>query len=289
MHKNINSCGVLDCSGKYKGHGLCRLHLERFNATGSTDAPVKKCCSVAGCDLKHFGIGFCLKHWKRFKKHGHTDGPEPRACISCGNSFTPPNKQPHAKACSIKCRNNFEYAKRKATEPSKACQGCGTLFNPLLPITVFCSRECGAAHTVQVRTKEKTCVDCGKLFTTSGRHPACTECSYERRLVRVRARNKVRRYLRRGAAGPTHENKDWLRLVARHDGLCAYCGINKTEHRDHVVPIARGGTDSIGNILPACAPCNLSKGSSLLIEWKYRVLNGRRKKTKTDSASINRR
>lgn len=289
MQKLINSCGVLNCDGKYKGHGLCRLHLERFKATGSTDAPVKKFCSVDGCESKHAGNGFCSKHLKRFQKHGHTDGVLPRDCISCGIKFTPPNKQPHAKACSVKCRNNFEYAKRKAAEPSKACQGCGTLFNPLLPTTVFCSRECGAAHTVEVRTKEKLCVDCGKSFITSGRHSTCTECSHERMLVRVRARNKVRRYLRRGADGPTHTAGDWASLLARHNGMCAYCGKNKAEHRDHVTPIAKGGTDSIGNILPACAPCNLSKGSSLLIEWKNRINNDRRKKAKTDSAPINRR
>ncbi len=251
--------------------------------------PLKKSCSVAECDAKHYGKGFCLKHLKRIQKTGTTNGAQPRPCISCGKEFTPPNKQPHAKACSVKCRNNFEYSKRKATEPSKACQGCGTLFNPLLPITKFCSRECGAAHTVKARTKEKTCCDCGVLFTTSGSKPICVECSYKRRLLRVHARNKVRRYLRRGADGPTHTAGDWAGLLARHSGMCAYCGKNKAEHRDHVTPIAKGGTDSIGNILPACAPCNLSKGSSLLIEWKNRINNDRRKKAKTDSAPINNR
>jgi 5-methylcytosine-specific restriction endonuclease McrA len=266
MENEIKTCGVLSCDGKYKALGFCRLHWERFKRTGTTEGREKKTKTPRAAKVA-----------------------EPRACISCGKEFRPPNRHPHAQACSVKCRNVLEYSKRKAAEPSKPCERCGTLFNPLLPITRFCSRECGAAHTVEVREKEKTCTDCGKVFRTNARHSTCEACSYERRLVRVRARNKVRRYLRRGAAGPTHENKDWLRLVARHDGLCAYCGVNKTEHRDHVVPIARGGTDSIGNILPACAPCNLSKGSSLLIEWKYRVLNGRRKKTKTDSASINRR
>lgn len=244
----------------------------------------KKLCSVDGCDGKHLGLGYCLKHWKRFKKTGSTDGVQPRDCIACGKAFTPHEKQPHAKTCSVKCGNTVSYAKRKELEPSKPCISCGTLFNPLLPVTKFCSRECGAAHTVIARTVDKTCADCGNVFSSNNRHVTCESCSKERRLVRVRARNKVRRYLRRGADGATHTLGDWVGLLARYGGMCAYCGINKAEHRDHVTPIARGGKDSIGNILPACAPCNLSKGSSLLIEWKARLKNDIRKKTKTDCA-----
>jgi 5-methylcytosine-specific restriction endonuclease McrA len=69
---------------------------------------------------------------------------------------------------------------------------------------------------------------------------------------------------------------DWDALLKRFNGLCAYCGKNKADHRDHVTPISKGGTDAIGNILPACAPCNLSKGSLLLIEWKNKAKNDRR-------------
>lgn len=39
---------------------------------------------------------------------------------------------------------------------------------------------------------------------------------------------------------------------------------------DHVVPLSRGGRHSIGNILPACESCNLSKHASYLVEWRRR-------------------
>ncbi len=48
---------------------------------------------------------------------------------------------------------------------------------------------------------------------------------------------------------------------------CAYCG-NEATHRDHVVPLSRGGPDSPYNIVLACAPCNLSKHARLPSEWK---------------------
>lgn len=48
---------------------------------------------------------------------------------------------------------------------------------------------------------------------------------------------------------------------------CAYCGGSATEI-DHVIPIVRGGTHSIGNIVSACQTCNQHKSTRLLIEWK---------------------
>lgn len=64
--------------------------------------------------------------------------------------------------------------------------------------------------------------------------------------------------------------RDWERLVARYGGRCAYCG-DRPEllHMEHVVPLSRGGRNGIGNVLPACPPCNMSKGAKLLVEWKY--------------------
>jgi 5-methylcytosine-specific restriction endonuclease McrA len=40
--------------------------------------------------------------------------------------------------------------------------------------------------------------------------------------------------------------------------------------QDHVYPLSRGGSHGIGNVLPVCRPCNLSKGAKFLIEWKGR-------------------
>ena len=34
--------------------------------------------------------------------------------------------------------------------------------------------------------------------------------------------------------------------------------------RDHVLPISRGGSDKWENVVAACSPCNLRKGSKLL-------------------------
>jgi len=45
-------------------------------------------------------------------------------------------------------------------------------------------------------------------------------------------------------------------------GVCHYCGKQVgpgSLTMDHVVPVARGGTSTKGNVVPACEACNKSK------------------------------
>ena len=51
--------------------------------------------------------------------------------------------------------------------------------------------------------------------------------------------------------------------VAYYDDRCAYCG-GEYEHLDHVIPVARGGTNWPANLRPACGACNMSKGAKPL-------------------------
>ncbi len=42
-------------------------------------------------------------------------------------------------------------------------------------------------------------------------------------------------------------------------------------HVDHINPVSKGGEHSIGNLVIACAGCNLSKHASLINEWNKRI------------------
>ena len=49
-------------------------------------------------------------------------------------------------------------------------------------------------------------------------------------------------------------------------GRCAYChGI--ADSLDHIRAKSLGGETSVRNLIPACMPCNRSKGSASLSEW----------------------
>ena len=52
----------------------------------------------------------------------------------------------------------------------------------------------------------------------------------------------------------------WKRQL--HKGLCHYCGTSFQPDQlsmDHVVPLARGGKSTKGNVVPACMECNGKK------------------------------
>lgn len=81
----------------------------------------------------------------------------------------------------------------------------------------------------------------------------------------IRARVRAKRY---GAEGQ-HSAEEWKTLFDSYGGLCVYCAAPATT-RDHVVPLARGGTDSIENIAPACLSCNARKGSHGMLAFMAR-------------------
>jgi hypothetical protein len=85
--------------------------------------------------------------------------------------------------------------------------------------------------------------------------------------------------------------KQRIELHGKFGGKCAYCGCELPErwHADHVEPVTRellskrnaNGTwrldsgkplrperDHIGNMNPACPPCNISKGGNTLEGWR---------------------
>lgn len=65
----------------------------------------------------------------------------------------------------------------------------------------------------------------------------------------------------------------WKRRCAR--GVCYYCRQPKAPKEltmDHIVPIARGGKSTRGNIVPACKECNSKKKQMLPMEWEAFLL-----------------
>jgi hypothetical protein len=50
------------------------------------------------------------------------------------------------------------------------------------------------------------------------------------------------------------------------DNRCVYCG-TAWEQKDHFIPLAKGGSHSLENLLPACLGCNSSKRDSEPLKW----------------------
>ncbi len=72
----------------------------------------------------------------------------------------------------------------------------------------------------------------------------------------------------RQKARELRETQWWKRRLSK--GRCGYCGHPtppKGLTMDHIVPIARGGRSTKGNVIPACKACNTKKKQMLPMEW----------------------
>lgn len=88
-------------------------------------------------------------------------------------------------------------------------------------------------------------------------------------LVAVRQNRRAREK----AAGGKIRKKDIQAQYSAQNGKCWWCGkdVGGTYHVDHLIPLAKGGTNKSNNIVIACPFCNQSKHDKLPHEWCGRL------------------
>jgi len=65
-------------------------------------------------------------------------------------------------------------------------------------------------------------------------------------------------------------DSQWAELKATWGG-CAYCGASGTAlQKDCVLPISRGGSYVLANVVPSCRSCNTSKCNAEVTTWMRR-------------------
>jgi 5-methylcytosine-specific restriction endonuclease McrA len=73
--------------------------------------------------------------------------------------------------------------------------------------------------------------------------------------------------------GGTYTLKELNAQFEKQEGFCYYCGellyasFDKEVHVDHMIPLSRGGSNSIENIVLSCATCNLEKNTKTSDEY----------------------
>jgi len=214
----------------------------------------------------------CNAHYLRAKRGACLDellaSLPPRFCEQCGEAL-PLRARSTQRYCNKACANSAQWANcdrqersesarawrestradrldaARASRAGRSCEECGTSLSPdSWRRKRFCSRRC-------VNQK------------------GMREQSEQRRLA-----NRRRRARLRSASGEISQ-RDWRRVVHIYRERCAYCESPAPLTMDHVIPLSRGGTHSIGNIVPACRSCNASKKHLLLADWRRRILPGR--------------
>lgn len=65
--------------------------------------------------------------------------------------------------------------------------------------------------------------------------------------------------------------------VFERDGwVCVYCGKRtRTLTCDHVIPVSRGGSITLDNLVTACLACNVAKATRTPEEWRAQLRQGK--------------
>jgi hypothetical protein len=54
------------------------------------------------------------------------------------------------------------------------------------------------------------------------------------------------------------------KIFEKHGKQCLNCGSNKSLQLDHIIPIRKGGKNSLDNLQPLCKTCNAKKGTKTI-------------------------
>ena len=78
--------------------------------------------------------------------------------------------------------------------------------------------------------------------------------------------------------GGSHTKAEWEALKAKYGHMCLRCGRKDGERvldmydieitEDHIIPVTRGGGDSINNIQPLCRGCNAQKSNTSTFDYR---------------------
>lgn len=113
----------------------------------------------------------------------------------------------------------------------------------------------------------KKCADYRKL-----NHERRLEIERSSRL-RNKEKNRPSKNARQGIRNRKLANTPYLILEKElrkiYNSPCFMCGCEENQSLDHIIPISRGGSHSVGNIMTLCKNCNASKNARTITEWKH--------------------
>lgn len=149
------------------------------------------------------------------------------------------------------------------------CAECARMYRRARRAGVPASRGPGRPRTVSVL--EQVCAHCGGTFSNRRLRTFCSvRCANDANNHARRFEDEPvpRRELLRRAGGLSQKSLRRIGAAWKSAGRqCAYCD-RPAETADHLVPLIRGGENTLANLVPACLSCNSSKGARPIEEWR---------------------
>lgn len=276
-------CKVQECEKPARTRGWCNKHYQRWRIHGDPNGasiPNRlKQCSVEGCNEHVAGRSLCSTHYSRWLKKGTAERP----CKTCGEEVFGFGQ---AEYCSDECRPtcSFSDCQRLCDGNSSLCKihRRGVYHYGRLPNNEWTKDRtcvvCGTEST-QKRYRKVCSGKCRQLLSRNGGIPPlmikqCVKCTGFIDLTitgksgrKKRADTKFCEPCKKSRVLP-HQMS--VTELADRDGT--KCGICSTDidmalvfpdtmraSVDHVIPVARGGSNDPDNLQIAHLHCNLIK------------------------------
>lgn len=191
-------------------------------------------------------------------------------CFHCGQQFQ--RRHSEHRYCSNKCsKAAFKTRGGKAAAAVVSCERCGAQFVRTNLKRRFCSTSC--QHTAraarwQRRHREQFREHWRDWYRRNAEKVKTYVRDWKRKNPDREALYERRRRASRLRVGGRHSMDDVLLLLEAYEWRCAYCGEGGRLTIDHLVPLSRGGSDGIENLIPACLSCNSSKHDRTELEFR---------------------
>ena len=153
-----------------------------------------------------------------------------RKCKVCGSEYTPNSNC--QKYCSKRCHDDEKNRRRRRPKEEGVCEFCGKSF-------------------IKNRSDQKVCSSKCYTYLYRKEHPWLHPFE-----------TRKRKHEKRATSDGSVTFEAWERLKAACNYTCLCCGRSEPEIKltmDHIKPISKGGTHTIGNIQPLCVSCNCKK------------------------------
>ncbi|QDF19511.1 HNH endonuclease [Arthrobacter phage Kumotta] len=181
-------------------------------------------------------------------------------CIHCGDPvFFGRTSAGRGKMAHLACRRSSPARKRDAE-----CKLCGAVFEQVQRSNGEWTQTCGksCARKLEIRQGRPVGIVISERLS-----------DYERRRREFDKGEQSRRRRRARLAGVEREPYTTASIAARDDYRCSLCGglvdmalkwpEAGSASVDHILPISRGGADTLANVALAHFGCNLTKGNRL--------------------------
>lgn len=165
------------------------------------------------------------------------------------------------------------------------CRSCGKVgMSKGLKQRVICG-PCRIKGSVNLglkivrKQKEVSCKSCGNVHFAYNQGSMCIDCRTARDKAAKRLKDRQRSSFSKRCLkyGVRYTTINRIEVYRRDNWTCAYCGVRVVKSVvykpnqatiDHVIPLSKGGSHAIDNVVTACQQCNSIKRDHVALKNK---------------------